>query len=135
MTIHTLLAEDIIKDISPTSEYELNRNKTKFTKLIAEQEKALAKLEAEERNLKSMAYDVLENPDELEKLKGQIQSKGLEIELVRNDVLAYDDVMSFIDNTLDKIVTKKNQEQLLKYLKQKGISTVEQLKSALSNNN
>lgn len=134
MTIHTLLAEDIIKDISPTSEYELNRNKTKFTKLIAEQEKALAKLEAEERNLKSMAYDVLENPDELEKLKGQIQSKGLEIELVRNDVLAYDDVMSFIDNTLDKIVTKKNQEQLLKYLKQKGISTVEQLKSALSNN-
>ncbi|HCF4091690.1 TPA: hypothetical protein NIE69_002103 [Pseudomonas aeruginosa] len=135
MTIHTLLAEDIIKDISPTSEYELNRNKTKFTKLIAEQEKALAKLEADERNLKSMAYDVLENPDELEKLKGQIQSKGLEIELVRNDVLAYDDVMSFIDNTLDKIITKKNQEQLLKYLKQKGISTVEQLKSALSNNN
>jgi len=134
MTIHTLLAEEITNTLINASEYELGRNRTKYEKLATSQGKTLAKLEAEERALKSNAYDVLDNPEALTHLRQSISSKGLEIELVKNDIFAYDDVLSFIDKALDVIVSKKNNEQILKYLKSLGYTTLEQVKAALSKN-
>lgn len=134
MTIHRFISEDIINNLKNSTEYELNRNKNKYKKLLSEQEKVLAKHESEERSLKSQAYDLLDNPEALAHLKQQISSNGLQIELVRNDVLAYDDVLGFIDKALDEIVTKKNHEQILKYLKSQGYTTLEQVKAALSKN-
>ncbi|KOP53089.1 hypothetical protein OX88_21620 [Pseudomonas coronafaciens pv. porri] len=134
MSTHALPSEEIIKTLKDSTEYELNRNKNKYSKLIIDAQKVLAKLEAEELKLKSNAYDLLDSPDALSELKQLISSNGLLIQTAFDDVSAYEDVLNYIHKALDEILTKKNHEQILKYLKSQGYTTVEQVKAALSQN-
>lgn len=134
MTTHALPSEEIIKTLRDSTEYELNRNKNKYSKLIIDAQKVLAKLEAEERTLKSKAYDLLDNPEALSELKQLISGNALLIGSAFDDVTAYEDVLNFIHTALERIVTKKNNEQILKYLKSQSITTLEQVKAALSKN-
>ncbi|MBG5342947.1 hypothetical protein GHU64_06835 [Pseudomonas aeruginosa] len=139
MTFTTTEADSIIASLSDAGEYELNRNKVKYEKQRKENESFLAKLEQEVKDIRADGYIVLDNPDspESEKqiIRDKVNSKSAEVKQAHQEKDAIKLVLNRIDKMLDELVTKKNQEQLLKYLKSQGITTVEQLKSALSNNN
>ena len=134
MTTPIILADEIINKLSTTGDYELTRSKTKYEKQKQDNERLLAKLEQEERDLKSSAFDLLDNPDALETAKEKIKSKSHEIEQARLDRDTFKIVLNRIDKLLEEIVTKKNHEQILKYLKSLGYTTLEQVKAALSKN-
>lgn len=134
MTTPIILADEIINKLSTTGDYELTRSRTKYEKQKQENERLLAKLEHEERELKSNAFDLLDNPDALETAKEKIKSKSHEIAQARLDRDTFKLVLNRIDKLLEEIVTKKNHEQILKYLKSLGYITLEQVKSALSKN-
>lgn len=134
MTTPTILADEIINKLSNTGDYELTRSKTKYEKQKQDNEILLAKLEQEERDLKSSAFDLLDNPEALESAKEKIKSKSHEIEQARLDRDTFKIVVNRIDKLLEEIVTKKNHEKILKYLKSQGYTTLEQVKAALSKN-
>lgn len=134
MTTPIILADEIINKLSTTGDYELTRSKTKYEKQKQDNERLLAKLEQEERELKSNAFDLLDNPEALESAKEKIKSKSYEIEQARLDRDTFKIVVNRIDKLLEEIVTKKNHEQILKFLKSQGYTTLEQVKAALSKN-
>lgn len=138
MTFTTIEADSIIASLSDAGEYELNRNKTKYEKQRKENESFLAKLEQEVKDIRADGYIVLDNPDspESEKqiIRDKVNSKSAEVKQAHQEKDAIKLVLNRIDKMLDELVTKKNHEQLLKYLKSQGITTVDQLKAALSNN-
>lgn len=138
MTFTTTEADSIIASLSDAGEYELNRNKVKYEKQRKENESFLAKLEQEVKDIRADGYIVLDNPDspESEKqiIRDKVNSKSAEVKQAHQEKDAIKLVLNRIDKMLDELVTKKNQEQLLKYLKSQGITTVDQLKAALSNN-
>ncbi|MFV3378612.1 hypothetical protein ACNE9Y_31340 [Pseudomonas sp. NY11226] len=138
MTFTTIEADSIIALLSDAGEYELNRNKAKYEKQRKENESFLAKLEQEVKDIRADGFIVIDNPDspESEKqiIRDKVNSKSAEVKQAHQEKDAIKLVLNRIDKMLDELVTKKNHEQLLKYLKSQGITTVEQLKSALSNN-
>lgn len=134
MTTPTILADEIINKLINTGDYELTRNRTKYEKQKQDNERLIGKLELEERELKSNAFDLLDNPDALEAAKDRIRSKSDEIEQARIERDTIKIVVTRLDKMLEEIVTKKNHEQILKYLKSQGYTTVEQVKAALSKN-
>lgn len=134
MTTPTILADEIINKLSNTGDYELTRSKTKYEKQKQDNERLLENLEQEERDLKSSAFDLLYNPEALESAKEKIKSKSHEIEQARLDRDTSKLVLNRIDKLLEEIVTKKNHEQILKFLKSQGYTTLEQVKAALSKN-
>lgn len=138
MTFTTTEADSIIASLSNSGEYELNRAKAKYEKQRKENESFLAKLEQEVKDIRADGFTIIDNPDspESEKqiIRDKVNSKSAEVKQAHQEKDAIKLVLNRIDKMLDELVTKKNQEQLLKYLKSQGITTVEQLKSALSNN-
>lgn len=139
MTFTTIEAESIIASLSNAGEYDFNRNKAKYEKQRKEKESLVAKLEQEVRDIKTDSFDVIDNPDSSEAdkqvIRENIRAKQSLVDEARTEKDAIKLILNRIDKMLDELVAKKNNEQLLKYLKSQGISTVEQLKSALSNNN
>lgn len=134
MNTPTTLDDEIINKLYEANEYELNRNKTKCDKQLKDYELSLGKLELEERELKSNAFDLLDNPEALEVAKEKIKTKSAEIEQTRFSKATTKTILNTIEKILGELVTKKNQEQILKYLKSQGYTTLEQVKAALSKN-
>lgn len=138
MTNLNIEPDSIIEKLSTVSDYELNRNKTKYDKLKKDNDNLLGSLELEVRNIRADGYDVIDNPDspEAEKqvIRDKIKAKQQEVEQARTDKEAIKLVLNRIDKMLEELVAKKNQEQILKYLKSQGITTLEQVKAALSKN-
>ena len=134
MNTPTTLDDEIINKLYEANEYELNRNKTKYEKQLKDYELSLGKLELEERELKSNAFDLLDNPEALEVAKEKIKTKSSEIEQTRSSKAATKTILNTIEKILSEVVSKKNHEQILKYLKSQGITTLEQVKAALSKN-
>lgn len=138
MTNLNIEADSIIEKLSTFGDYELNRNKNKYDKLKKDNENLLGALDAELRNIRADNYDLMDNPEtpEADKqvIREKIQAKKLQIEQAHADKDAIKLVLNRIDKLLEEIVTKKNHEQILKYLKSQNITTLEQVKAALSKN-
>jgi signal recognition particle GTPase len=134
MKTPTVSADEVLSTLTGLGEYELTRQKTKYEKRKSDIETKLATLQAKESTLRSDAYEFLEMPDELAiaKLKVQAVQNELNEALIEKDVNKV--VLSKIDKMVDEIAAKKNHEQILKYLKSQGYTTVEQVKEALSKN-
>lgn len=138
MTNLNIEPDSIIEKLSTVGDYELNRNKTKYDKLKKDNDTLLGTLDQELRNIRADNYDFMDNPDSPEAdkqvIRDKIKAKKLQIEQVRTDKEAIKLVVNRIDKLLEEIVTKKNHEQILKYLKSLGYTTLEQVKAALSKN-
>jgi hypothetical protein len=138
MTNLNIEPHSIIEKLSTVGDYELSRNKTKYEKLSKENETFLGILELEHRNIRADSFEVIDNPDspkaDKQIVRDKIKAKQIQIAQARIDKDAIKQVVNRIDKMLEEIVTKKNHEQILKYLKSQGITTLEQVKSALSKN-
>lgn len=138
MTNLNIEADSIIEKLSTVGDYELNRSKSKYDKLKKENESHLAGLEKELKDIKADNYEFMVNPDSPEEdkqvIRDKVKAKQHQIEQAHADKDAIKLVLNRIDKLLEEIVTKKNHEQILKYLKSQNITTLEQVKSALSKN-
>lgn len=138
MTNLNIEADSIIEKLSTVGDYELTRSKAKYDKLKKENESFLASLEKELKDIKADNYEFMDSPDSTEAdkqvIREKIKAKQHQIEQAHSDKDAIKLVLNRIDKLLEEIVTKKNHEQILKYLKSLGYITLEQVKAALSKN-
>lgn len=136
MNTPTILADEIITKLKDSGEHELNRNKLKYEKRRTEIESVLAKLEADELLLESTAFRFHRsgNQEEYEATLQKITNKQAEVISIKNEKETIKIILNRIDKIQDEIVTKNNQDKILKYLKSQGFTTLEQVKAALSKN-
>lgn len=138
MTNLNIEADSIIEKLSTVGDYDLNRSKAKYDKLKKENESQLASLEKELKDIKADNYEFMVSSDSPEEekqvIRDKVEAKQNQIAQAHSDKDAIKLVLNRIDKLLEEIVTKKNHEQILKFLKSQGYTTLEQVKAALSKN-